>query len=109
LPAGSYDVKIVAAISPQLFRAESPRYRASVLAPGEWLDSTVISNRGRRTMTDWMQHRIAAERFEHARRAVALFPEAPEFYVHAATACDMLGLHEEGRLVWQNAPESSER
>ena len=55
------NVKVVAAISPQLFRAESPRYRESVLAPGEWLDSTVISNRGRRTMTDWMQHRIAAE------------------------------------------------
>lgn len=43
---------------------------------------------------------------EHARRAVALFPEEPEYYVHAATACDMLGLYEEGQRVWQNAPEN---
>lgn len=43
---------------------------------------------------------------EHARRAVALFPDEPEYYIHAATAYDMLGLHEEGRRVWQAAPES---
>jgi transketolase len=61
LDRAGLNVKIVAAISPQLFRAESARYRDAVLSPGDWLDSTVISNRGRRTMTDWMAHRIAAE------------------------------------------------
>ncbi len=55
------NVKVVAAISPQLFRAETKRYQESVLSPGEWLDSMVVSNRGRRTMTDWIPHRIAAE------------------------------------------------
>jgi len=55
------NVKVVAAISPQLFRAETARYQESVLSRSEWLDSTVISNRGRRTMTDWLAHRIAAE------------------------------------------------
>jgi len=61
LDKAGLNVKIVAAISPQLFRSESQRYRDTVLAPGEWLDSTVISNRGRRTMTDWIAHRIAYE------------------------------------------------
>lgn len=41
---------------------------------------------------------------EHARRAVKLFPDAPEYYVHAATAFDMLGLPAEGRQVWMSAP-----
>jgi transketolase len=55
------NVKVVAAISPQLFRSESKRYQESVLSPGEWLDSMVVSNRGRRTMTDWIPNRISAE------------------------------------------------
>lgn len=41
---------------------------------------------------------------EHARRAVKRFPGAPEYYVHAATAFDMLGLPAEGRQVWLSAP-----
>lgn len=41
----------------------------------------------------------------HARRAVRLFPEAPEYYIHAATAFDMLGCREESRQVWESAPE----
>jgi predicted Zn-dependent protease len=53
-----------------------------------------------------LAHRQWPKVVEHARRAVALFPEEPEYYVHAATAFDMLGLHEEGRRVWQNAPEN---
>jgi transketolase len=55
------NVKVVAAISPQLFRSESKRYQDSVISTGEWLDSMVVSNRGRRTMTDWIAHRIANE------------------------------------------------
>jgi predicted Zn-dependent protease len=41
----------------------------------------------------------------HARRAVSLFPHAPEYYIHAATALDMMGQPEEGRRVWALAPE----
>jgi transketolase len=55
------NVKVVAAISPQLFRAESKRYQDGVLSNGEWTDSMVVSNRGRRTMSDWIPHRVAAE------------------------------------------------
>lgn len=40
----------------------------------------------------------------HARRAVRLFPESPEYYIHAATAFDMLGRRDEGRQVWASAP-----
>lgn len=41
----------------------------------------------------------------HACRAVQLFPESPEYYIHAATAFDMLGRLDEGRRVWASAPE----
>jgi predicted Zn-dependent protease len=40
----------------------------------------------------------------HARRAVRLFPESPEYYIHAATACDMLGQRAKGRQIWDSAP-----
>jgi transketolase len=55
------NVKIVAAISPQLFAAQEAAYRDSVLPEQEWIDSTVISNRGRRLMHDWLMTRIAEE------------------------------------------------
>ena len=42
----------------------------------------------------------------HARRAVRLFPQAPEYYIHAATAFDMLGRRDEGRRVWDSAPDT---
>ena len=40
----------------------------------------------------------------HARHAVQLFPDAAEYYVHAATALDMLGRRAAGRKVWASAP-----
>jgi transketolase len=61
LALAGLNVKVVAAISPQLFRAESKRYQESVLSQGEWLDSMVVANRGRRTLGDWIPHAIAAE------------------------------------------------
>lgn len=61
LDRSGLNVKIVAAISPQLFRTESARYQEQVLSPADWMDSTVISNRGRRTMADWLAHAVAAE------------------------------------------------
>jgi transketolase len=61
LASSGLNVKIVAAVSPQLFRSESASYQESVIAPGEWFDSMVISNRGRRTMTDWVRNALALE------------------------------------------------
>ena len=50
----SLNVKLVAAISPQLFALAPEAYRLSVLSDADRVDSTVISNRARRAMTDWM-------------------------------------------------------
>jgi transketolase len=61
LTAAGLNVKIVAAISPQLFAAQPAEYRESVLGPADRMDSTVISNRGRRTMSDWFFNPLAAE------------------------------------------------
>ncbi len=61
LDKSNLNVKIVAAISPQLFAAQDPAYRQSVLSERDWIDSTVISNRGRRLMHDWMMTKVAEE------------------------------------------------
>ena len=47
--------------SPQLFRAESADYREWCSSTADRVDSTVISNRGRRTMYDWFFNPLAAE------------------------------------------------
>jgi len=61
LDAAGLNVKIVAAISPQLFAMQDEAYRASVVTPAERLDAMVISNRARRVMRDWIDHPIVAE------------------------------------------------
>ena len=61
LDAAGLNVKIVAAISPQLFALQDEAYRASVATAGERLDAMVISNRARRVMSDWIDHPIVAE------------------------------------------------
>jgi predicted Zn-dependent protease len=47
-----------------------------------------------------------SELIEHSRRAVALFPDLPEFYMHAVTAFDMMDRPHEGREIWESAPDS---
>ena len=55
------NVRIVAAISPQLF-AEQPReYRESLLPEAAQFDLMAVSNRSRRLMYDWMKNPIAYE------------------------------------------------
>jgi transketolase len=61
LDEAGLNVKIVAAISPQLFALQDDAYRASVATPGERLDAMVISNRARRVMRDWIDHPVVAE------------------------------------------------
>lgn len=55
------NVKIVAAISPQLFALQDPAYRDGVASPADRIDAMVISNRARRVMSDWIAHPIVAE------------------------------------------------
>jgi len=61
LDEAGLNVKIVAAISPQLFALQDDAYRASVATPADRLDAMVISNRARRVMRDWIDHPIVAE------------------------------------------------
>ena len=55
------NVKLVQATSWELFQLQSESYRESVLGHEDWLDSTVITNGGRRTVSEWMPHKVAAE------------------------------------------------
>jgi transketolase len=56
-----YNVKIVAAISPQLFRMQPGAYRESVIAPGDRLDAMAITNRTVKLMRDWVDGPLGAE------------------------------------------------
>ena len=55
------NVKVVAAISPQLFRLQDEAYRDRVISTGDRWDSMVISNRSLRVSRDWVTHPLAAE------------------------------------------------
>jgi transketolase len=55
------NVKLVAAVSPELFRLQPKSYRDSVVSEGEWLDSTCITNGARRLMHDWLNNKVAEE------------------------------------------------
>jgi transketolase len=55
------NIKLVCAVSPELFRLQPKEWRDRVLDKREWLDSTVISNGSRRGMHDWIAHKIAGD------------------------------------------------
>jgi transketolase len=57
--AGAPNVKIIAAISWELFQLQDKAYRDKVLSRADWIDSTVITNGARRLMHDWLPHKIA--------------------------------------------------
>jgi transketolase len=47
------NVKVVAAISPQLFSRQDRAYRRSVIAPGDVVDAMVVTNGAFKLMGDW--------------------------------------------------------
>jgi len=61
LDEAGLNVKIVAAISPQLYALQDDAYRDSVASQADRMDAMVISNRARRVMRDWIDHPIVAE------------------------------------------------
>ena len=61
LDARGLNVKIVAAISPQLFALQDEAYRDSVASAADRVDAMVISNRARRVMSDWIENSVVAE------------------------------------------------
>ncbi len=61
LTKNNLNVKIVAAISPQLFALQPAAYREQIITQADRIDSTMISNRCRRVGSDWMFNPLAAE------------------------------------------------
>jgi transketolase len=55
------NVKVVAALSPQLFRRQPASYRDSVIAPPDRLDAMAITNRTVKLMRDWVDGPLGAE------------------------------------------------
>lgn len=55
------NVKIVAAISSELFRRQPQEYRESIIAPDEWADAMVITNTSRKQMTKWITNPVVEE------------------------------------------------
>jgi len=55
------NVKVVAAVSPQLFRLQSAEYRAATLSAVDRIDAMTITNRAARLMADWVDGPLAAE------------------------------------------------
>ena len=53
------NVKLVQASSYELFMRQDEGYRNLVLPREDWLDSTVVTNGGRRLMHDWLPHKDA--------------------------------------------------
>lgn len=55
------NVKLVATVSPELFKRQSQEYRESIISPADALDLTYVTNGSRRLMRDWITHRLADE------------------------------------------------
>jgi transketolase len=55
------NVKLVAALSPQLFAVQEEAYRGSIVGEADRFDSTYITNRSRRLMRDWTYNPLADE------------------------------------------------
>ncbi len=55
------NVKIVQACSWELFQLQDRAYRDATLPHEDWLDATVITNGSRRSMHDWLPHKVAEE------------------------------------------------
>ena len=55
------NVKVVAAVSPQLFALQDASYRDSVYGTEERLDAMAITNRSRLLMSDWIERGVSYE------------------------------------------------
>jgi len=55
------NVKVVAAISPQLFALQDEAYRAATVEPADRLDSMVVTNGAYKLMRDWADDPIVRE------------------------------------------------
>ncbi|MBD3336326.1 MAG: transketolase [Candidatus Eisenbacteria bacterium] len=61
LDKNGLNVKVVAAISPQLLRRQPAKVREAIVSDADWFDSMGITNRARRLLTDWIVNPISME------------------------------------------------
>jgi len=61
LDRAGLNVKIVAAVSRELFDLQSDDYKQSILSDEEWMDSMVLTNGSLKQMSDWIANPIATE------------------------------------------------
>lgn len=59
LDEAGFNVKLIAAVSYELFQLQPESYRKSIVSDADWLDSTVITNAARRSMHDWIYTKIS--------------------------------------------------
>ena len=59
--SSNYNVKIVSAISWELFDMQDSVYKSSVIGDQEWADSMVITNTGLNVMKNWISNRVVAD------------------------------------------------
>ena len=55
------NIKIVAGVSPELFRMQDQDYRDRILPMNDWMDSTIVTNMSRRSMYDWISSAVSKE------------------------------------------------
>jgi len=61
LDEAGLNVKLVAAVSYELFKLQPESYQKELISDGDWLDSTVITNASRKNMHDWLNNKTAEE------------------------------------------------
>jgi len=59
--SSKYNVKIVSAISWELFDRQSEEYKSSVMNNKEWADSMVITNTSLSVMNNWISNRVVSD------------------------------------------------
>ena len=55
------NIKIIAAISMELFRAQNQEYQESIISPVEWNDCMIITNTSLQSMGNWIKNRFVAK------------------------------------------------
>ncbi|MCI0512385.1 transketolase [candidate division KSB1 bacterium] len=55
------NVKLVAAVSWELFQRQPLSYRQAICSDADWMNSTFVTNACRRAMRDWTAHKMAEE------------------------------------------------
>ena len=56
-----HNVKIISAISWELFQRQEKSYKDSIISDQEWADSMIVTNTGLRIMQNWISNRIVSE------------------------------------------------